>query len=87
VYYITLLISIINDVCPPSSESSVEAGDCSHGQMRLLDPVDDQIAMRGTGVVQVCINNVWGGVCVSGFRAPEADVVCNNEPGFTGIGL
>ena len=53
--------------------------------MRLVDTVDDSEAMTRTGKVEVCVNNAWGAVCSGSFNSPEADVVCNQEPGFTGI--
>lgn len=54
--------------------------------MRLVDVVDDPINMTRRGRVEVCVNNAWGDVCSNSFNSPEADVVCNQEPGFTGVG-
>ncbi|XP_064384592.1 deleted in malignant brain tumors 1 protein-like isoform X4 [Halichondria panicea] len=65
---------------------STVAGNCSHGAMRLVDLVDDHTTMTRVGRVEVCVNNAWGSVCKNSFNSPEADVVCNRIPGFTGVG-
>ncbi len=54
--------------------------------MRLVDSIDSNITMTRVGTVEVCVNNAWGKVCRNGFNSPEADVVCNLQPGFIGIG-
>ncbi len=69
-----------------SPAKSTVAGNCSHGAMRLVDLVDDHTTMTRVGRVEVCVNNAWGSVCKNSFNSPEADVVCNRIPGFTGVG-
>ncbi len=62
------------------------AGNCSDGEMRLVGTLDSPITMTRVGTVEVCVNNAWGSVCRNGFNSPEADIVCNLQSGFTGIG-
>ena len=38
------------------------------------------------GLVEVCINNGWGGVCVDHFGTNDAEVVCN-QLGFSHDGI
>ena len=63
--------------------SSTLAGNCTHGEMRLVDVFDDSDAMTRRGKVEVCVNNAWGAVCRGSFSSPEADVVCKQQSGFT----
>ncbi len=69
-----------------SPAKSTVAGNCRHGATRLVDLVDDRTTMTRVGRVEVCVNNAWGSVCKNSFNSPEADVVCNLNPGFTGVG-
>ena len=53
--------------------------------MRLGDAMETT-SVGGEGVregrVEVCINRAWGTVCNSLFTQNDADVVCNQLPGF-----
>ena len=52
-------------------------GDCTDGSVRLVGGANDTL-----GLVEVCINNGWGGVCVDHFGTNDAEVVCN-QLGFS----
>ena len=52
-------------------------GDCTDGSVRLVGGANDTL-----GLVEVCINNGWGGVCVDHFGNNDAEVVCN-QLGFS----
>ena len=45
--------------------------DCTDGDIRLMDGTNEL-----NGRVEICINNVWGTVCDSGFDSREAQVIC-----------
>ena len=47
-------------------------GDCTDGSVRLVGGANDTL-----GLVEVCINNGWGGICVDRFGTNDAEVVCN----------
>ena len=55
-------------------------GNCTDGSVRLVGGANDTL-----GLVEVCINNGWGGVCSSRFGTNDAEVVCN-QLGFSHIG-
>ena len=42
---------------------------CAQGALRLVGS-----AMRGR--VEICINNIWGRVCVDSWYTPDAEVTC-----------
>ena len=46
-------------------------GNCTDGSLRLVGGVNDTL-----GLVEVCINNGWGGVCVDHFGTNDAEVIC-----------
>ncbi len=49
--------------------------------------MDDPVALRRNGTVEVCINNAWGTVCDdNSFDVIEAEVVCQQVAGFTSEG-
>ena len=54
--------------------------------MRMFALIDDPMGNTRMGVIQVCVNKVWGEVCMHGFGSQEADIVCSQQEGFTGIG-
>jgi len=66
---------------------STMSGSCSTGEMRLTSVVDDSGNMLREGVVEVCVNNAWGAVCARGLGSSEIDVICNQQSGFTGVGM
>ena len=62
------------------SDASTVASDCETGSVRLGDAADGE-GVR-VGRVEVCINGAWGTVCNRLFTQEDADVVCNQLPGF-----
>ena len=46
--------------------------DCIDGSVRLVGGANGTL-----GLVEVCINNLWGGVCIDRFGTNDAEVVCN----------
>ena len=54
-----------------NADSSTVKGNCSHGSLRLVGGANDSL-----GVVEVCINNGWGGVCARQFGTNDAEVIC-----------
>ena len=56
-------------------------GNCADGSLRLVGGSNDTL-----GLVEVCINNGWGGVCVDRFGTNDAEVVCN-QLGFSPDGM
>ena len=57
------------------------SGDCIDGSLRLVGGANDTL-----GLVEVCINNGWGGVCVDHFGTNDAEVVCS-QLGFSHDGI
>ena len=57
--------------------STTVNGDCTDGSVRLVGGANDTL-----GLVEVCINSGWGGVCVDRFGTNDAEVVCN-QLGFS----
>lgn len=53
---------------------------CTHGDIRLVEGSVDW-----EGRVEVCINNVWGTICDSGWGSSDAQAACNHV-GFPGPG-
>ena len=56
-------------------------GNCSDGSLRLVGGANDSL-----GLVEVCINDGWGGVCVDRFGTLEAEVICR-QLGFFEDGI
>ena len=52
-------------------------GDCIDGSVRLVGGANDTL-----GLIEVCINNGWGGVCIDHFGTIDAEVVCS-QLGFS----
>ena len=46
-------------------------GHCTHGEIRLVDNTS-----RFEGVVEVCVDGVWGAICKDFWGANNAHVVC-----------
>ena len=61
-------------------ESTV-ASECEHGSVRLGNATDGKGVREGR--VEVCINRAWGTVCNRLFTQVDADIVCNQLPGFS----
>ena len=57
------------------------SGNCTDGSLRLVGGANDSL-----GLVEVCINNGWGGVCSNHFGTLDAEVVCN-QLGFFEDGM
>ena len=66
---------------PFNAASSTLNGDCTDGSLRLVNGANDTL-----GLVEVCINNGWGGVCINRFGTFDAEVVCN-QLGFSQDGM
>lgn len=58
------------------------AGNCEHGQLRLMEGNDDEQEQTRAGRLEICINNAWGSVCQDLFNLPDAMVACNHLNGF-----
>ena len=63
------------------------AGDCEDGEVRLSGGVVDDLNLIMDGRLEICFNNAWGSVCNNLFRAIDAEVACNQLPGFNREGL
>ena len=57
--------------------------------MRLASVVESETDGGGVreGRVEVCVNGAWGTVCRRAFTQHDADVVCEQLPGFKKEGL
>ena len=66
---------------------STLAGDCEDGEVRLSGGVVDDQNFTMDGRVEICFNNAWGSVCNNSFRIIDAQVACNQLPGFNREGL
>ena len=53
---------------------------CTHGDVRLSGG-----SKENEGRVEICINEVWGTVCDSGWDVADANVVCR-QAGFSDTG-
>ena len=62
------------------TDTVVAPQNCTHSDVRL---VGAQNAYEGR--VEVCINNLWGTICDSGWSYGDASVVCR-QAGFPGSG-
>lgn len=56
-------------------------GNCTDGSLRLVGGANDTL-----GLVEVCINNGWGGVCVDHFGTNDAEVICK-QLGYSPDGI
>ena len=65
--------------CTNAAPSTVN-GNCTDGSVRLVSGANDTL-----GLVEVCINNGWGGVCSNQFGTNDAEVVCH-QLGFSAAG-
>ena len=76
-----VLFECVDEVRCTNADSSTVKGNCSDGSLRLVGGANDSL-----GVVEVCINNVWGGVCIDLFATFEAEVICH-QLGFFEDGM
>ena len=53
---------------------------CRHGDIRLVGGKNNR-----EGIVEICINNLWGRVCTSGWNTGVANVTCRHA-GFSSQG-
>lgn len=59
------------------NSADVHIGTCIEGDVRLSSSVGyDRFAEFVSGEVQVCLNDVFGGVCDSSWDNQDASVVC-----------
>ena len=67
-----------------SPDSATNGSDCEHGSVRLASVVESETDGGGVreGRVEVCVNRAWGTVCRRAFTQHDADVVCEQLPGF-----
>ena len=45
---------------------------CTHGDIQLVGT-----PLRHVGIVEICLNSHWGGICRDGWDNNDAAVVCN----------
>ena len=64
-----------------SSDVSTPIGNCINGSLRLEGGDNDTL-----GIVEICINNAWGAVCIDRFGTNEAEVICG-QLGFLASGM
>ena len=74
--WVVMVCSTSSLVCmlkeyPSISLSFVHTAPCADGQLRLAG---GNIAYEGR--VEICINNVWGTVCLDSWGSADATVVC-----------
>ena len=53
---------------------------CRHGDIRLVGGNNSR-----EGIVEICINNLWGRVCTRGWDTRAANVTCHHA-GFSSQG-
>ena len=58
---------------------SIQSGVCTEGEVRLSGLTASELQ----GNVEICHDNVWGGVCDDRWWNPDARVVCR-QLGFSG---
>ena len=46
---------------------------CRHGDIRLVGGKNSR-----EGIVEICINNLWGRVCINGWDTRAANVTCRH---------
>ena len=63
-----------------SFEQYLDQGDCTEGDIRLMDGFIEQ-----EGRVEVCVNGVWGSICGKGWDNTDAHVTCQ-QLGYPAIG-
>ena len=66
------------------SDISTPPGDCTHGEVRLVDGRSTDATKEGR--LEVCFNDAWGTVCNSSFGFYDAVVACGQMIGFHGEG-
>ena len=53
---------------------------CRHSDIRLVGGKNSR-----EGIVEICINNLWGKVCINGWDTRAANVTCRHA-GFSSQG-
>ena len=62
--------------------------ECTTGEVRLADYMDDFEEQSRQGTAQICINNAWGSVCNDNlFDDVDAEVFCGQLVGFKSAGM
>ena len=70
-----------------NTDPSTEFAECTTGEVRLTDFIDNSSEDSRQGTAQICINNAWGSVCSDNFfDAKDAAVFCDILEGFSGSG-
>ena len=87
-YFLVLFVCLIFVVLYLSLSlflaSGTAAGDCSTGDIRLMNATDTSTTRAGR--LEVCINNAWGTVCDDRFNSLDATVACTQLEGFNSSG-
>ena len=52
-------------------DTTIEPDNCTHGEVKLVGGNG-----KHEGTVHICINQVWGTICDSGWSGVDAGVVC-----------
>lgn len=77
----------ISVLCIIPTVPSTEYGNCSHGDVRLVNYTDNEDTRTREGRIEICINNAWGTVCDNLFDSVDAEVFCHQLEGFKREGL
>ena len=75
------MLVCVDEVLYTNAAASTVKGNCTDGSLRLVGGANDSL-----GLVEVCINSGWGGVCVDRFGTFDAEVICN-QLGFSPDGM
>lgn len=58
---------------------SIPGANCTNGDIRLADYIDDPVANTRSGQLQVCVNGAWGAICSDNyFGYVEMAVACRH---------
>ena len=62
---------------------STPSVDCETGELQLANSTDDPLHNTTRGILQICINHAWGGVCNDDlFGIVDARVACQQAGGY-----
>ena len=65
------------------TDPSTEFANCTTGDVRLTDFMDNPNEDSRQGTAQICVNNAWGSVCRDDyFDNTDAAVFCSQLQGF-----